>query len=368
MSHADPIVRRLHACILAHVPAAIWGAPGGGKTARVLSYAKATDRAIERCLLSRFEPIDVKPRLAIDGQIKVLTMPEVQRLADAYLASKRLGVLFLDEFNRSTREVEGASLDIIDAAPAHVAVVIACNPPSRGQAARSLESAAANRFCHLDVASDSEAYANALINGWPSDGSSLDNPDASTLASETSKALALASAFVRRRPETLSKEPTDPVSAGRAWPSPRSWDHAIRLYAVARSLGYDVEDTMALVGGCVGMGPAVEFLAFVADAEIDPEVLLSNPSAWKVPVGRVDKTIAAFAMVFAAVSRDLTDARWRAAWALVTVASDASQADAAMFAAQQLVMLPKQAPSGVKLAPAHTVMPPRIAKLLAGAR
>ena len=372
MNHQDPIVRRLHACILALVPAAFWGPPGGGKTSRVLGYVRCTGRAIERCLASRLEPIDVKPRIVSDGAIKVLVMPEVQRLADAFTAGRR-GVLFLDEFNRSTREVEGAMLDVIDSAPAGVAVVIACNPPSRGQAARSLESAAANRFCHLDVDSDAAAYATALLTGWPVDVGALDEPEPARLLKETNTARALASGFIRRRPEVLSKEPTDPVQAGRAWPSPRSWDHAIRLYATARSLGYDTEDTTALLGGCVGMGPAVEFLAFAADSEIDPEELLKNPSAWVPPAGRVDKTIAALSMVVGAVSRDLTDARWKAAWALVSIAADASQADAAMFTAQQLIALaPKTrtAPShpGAKgLTPAHVLMPARIAKLLAGA-
>ena len=38
------------------------GPPGGGKTSRVLGYVRRTGRAIERCLASRLEPIDVKPR------------------------------------------------------------------------------------------------------------------------------------------------------------------------------------------------------------------------------------------------------------------------------------------------------------------
>jgi MoxR-like ATPase len=357
--HHDPIIRRMHACALAFVPCLLWGGPGTGKTARVVSYGKARGLHVERWLLSRCEPIDLKPRIYHDGKVVEGTPPEIARLAKG-------GVLFADELNRSTREVEGAMLDRIDNPPPGVIVVAACNPPSRGQAARSLESAAANRFCHLDVDADSPAYASALLTGWPMGSDDLDEPDPKTLSRETPTARSIGSAFIRHRGESvLSKEPATPVEAGRAWPSPRSWDHALRLYAMARALSLGVEDTTALLGGCVGPGAAVEFLAFAADSEIDPEELIKNPKAWVPPVSRVDKTIAALTMVVGAVARDLTDARWKAAWGLVEIAADASQADAALFAASALISLE---PKGKGLTRAHVLMPARIAKLLTAKR
>lgn len=354
----SPMVRRLHACILAGVPALFWGPPGGGKTETVKAYARATGRHLERWLLSRCESIDLKPRIVVAGEIIVCDPPEIKRAGEAR------GIIFFDELNRSMPEVIGAALDRIDSPPEGVAVVAACNPPTRGQAARSLESAAANRFCHLDMITDAEAYASALVSGWPSDASTLGALDADDVARELTIVRSLASSFIRRRSDVLSKEPADPVQAGRAWPSPRAWDHALRVYAVARVLSYDAEDTLALVGGCVGAGLAVEFLAYVADSEVDPEELLRAPKSWIPPAGRVDKTIAALSMVVGAVSKDLTDDRWKAAWMLVSVATDAGQADAGMVAANMLLALPPK--SAVKLAPTHTLMPVKLAKLLAG--
>lgn len=116
------------------------------------------------------------------------------------------------------------------------------------------------------------------------------------------------------------------------------------------------------------MGVAIEFLAFAADAEIDPEALLADPTLWVPPVGRVDKTIAALSMIVGAVGRDLTDPRWCAAWALVGRAETASQADAAMFAGQQLLGLSGKAKG---LTPFHVLMAthaPRTAKLLSKAK
>jgi MoxR-like ATPase len=366
MLHPDPIVRRVHACVVAGVPVALIGPPGGGKTSRIVAYAAATDRSCERLLLSRCEPIDLKMRAVVGDSVRVFPMPELARMADRWATQSKRSLLFLDEFNRSTREVEGAALDVIDSPPEGVAVVVACNPPSRGQVARSLESAAANRFCHLDVTTDASTYAAALLSGWPTDGGSLVDPDETKLARETTASRSIGSAFIRHRGgEVLSREPTDPVTAGRAWPSPRSWDAALRLYAVARVFALDAEDTTALVAGCVGPGPAVEFLAFAADAEVDPEALLANPAAWVPPVNRVDKTIAALSMVHGALVRDLTDARWRAAWALVSAAVDANQVDAGLFATNLLISAETAGRKrGIKVAPSFTLCHPRIVKLM----
>jgi len=150
---------------------------------------------------------------------------------------------------------------------------------------------------------------------------------------------------------------------------------ALQLYAVCRTLDYSAEDTVALLAGCVGPGAAVEFLAYAADSEVDPEELLKDPAGWEPPLGRVDKTIAAFGMVVAAITRDLTDARWRAAWALVGRASDAGQADAAIFAANSLIALEtangKAEAGRKKLSSSMTQMQAhasRVAKLLVSAR
>lgn len=357
--HHDPIIRQLHACVVSHVPCALEGIPGGGKTARVTAYAALRGLPVERFLLSRCEPIDLRPRIYHDGHVLVRRAPEIDRLE----ASPVGGILFLDELNRSSREVEGAALDLIDSPPEGVSVVAACNPPSRGQSARSLESAAANRFCHLSVPSDAQAYAQALLSGWgsPDGAAALTLPDDDSIAIETQTARALGSGFLRHRgTDALHKEPTTPIEAGRAWPSPRSWEAALRLYATSRALGYAADDTIALVGGCVGAGLAVEFLAYAADSEVDPEVLLASPGAWIPPQNRVDKTIGALSMVLAAVTRDLTDPRWRAAWKLADRCVVADQADAALFLVEALTHL---APRGRDLTAAHTLMPIRIAKL-----
>jgi hypothetical protein len=363
----DPILRRMHACVLALVPCILWSPPGAGKTARVFSYAKARSKHCERWLLSRCEPIDIKPRIYHEGRIIVSDPPEIERLR------ARGGLLFADELNRATREVEGATLDLVDNPPQGVAVIAACNPPSRGQAARALESAAANRFCHLHVEVDAEAWANAQVGGWPNDAGDFTEPDDATLAKATATASALVGAFIRRTGgATLECAPDDPASAGKPWPSARTWDYVKRLHAVALALDLPPDDVLALVSGCVGPGPATQYLAFVADADLpDPEALLAKPDAFVPDPSRVDRTVVAMTAVVGAVDRDFTDARWKAAWELIAVCAADGQKDVApaIVAGYMLVAAferfkVRDAVKAKTITPAFRLMPVRVALVM----
>ena len=364
--HSDPILRRLHVCVLAHVPAILWGSPGTGKTSRVAAYARATGSHYERWLLSRCEAIDLRPRTTdAKGSIIVSEPPERARAVAAAKA-----VLFFDELNRAPRETETAGLDLIDSSPEHVAVVVACNPPSRGQSARSLDAATANRFCHFDVVADHEAWARAQLAGWPAVDADFPAPSPDALAQTTGRARALVSAFVRSQPGDLDACPDNPVAAGRAWPSPRSWDLGTRLYAMALALGLNLDDAHALLAGCLGNGVALKFLAYVRDADLpDPEALLGAPKTYVPPQGRVDRTVAALSAVVGALqSKPLTADRWGAAWVLVKIVVEADQADAGMVAADLLLEMYKGDATKAGLMAPQKLMPLRLASMLVSAK
>lgn len=373
--HSDPIVRRLFACVVSRVPVVMWGPPGTGKTARVFSLQSNLGIHLERWLLSRCEPIDLKPRIYHGDKIVVARPPELERLADAPLSDllQLRGILFLDEFNRSARETEGAALDIVDNPPSGVAVIAACNPPSRGQATRSLESAAANRFCHLDVEADHNAWATAQVAGWGGDEKgAFDLPSGETLRKAETRARTLVSAFIRRKKDLLEAPPDNPVAAGKAWPSTRTWEAARRLHATAMALGLGPEDLQALIAGCVGDGAAIEYMTFIQDADLpDPEELLADPKSYTPPKGRVDKTVTALTGVAGALESKLDDARWKASWVLVQRCLDADQADAAIVGGDMFLACynrkTKRSPEETKgLTPPHKLMPNRMAQLLVG--
>ena len=371
MNHSDPIVRRFHACILASVPAILWGAPGTGKTARIASYAWARSAHYERWIISRCEPIDIKPRAMVASGVVVCEPPEMQRAREA-AARGETSIVFFDEISRAERSTLGATLDIIDTPPPGVSVLAAANPAARGQAARHLESAAANRFCHLAVGVDAEAWATAQIHGWASDASDLPVPSEKDLDRATDRASAYVSAFIRANAALLEDEPGDPARAGKAWPSTRTWEYAKRLHAVAMALDLDGEDTAALVSGCVGDGASVAYLAFVLDADLpDPETLLAAPESYVPPDGRVDRVVVALTAVAGAIAREIDAKRWDAAWRLVGVVERAGQADAAVVASDLIASAFRKAdPKAVaKLQPIANMLAkyaPRVAKILTG--
>jgi len=371
--HPDPIMRRLHACVTALVPVYMEGGPGTGKTSRTEAYARITGRHYKRWLLSRCEPIDLKPRVYHEGRVIVCDPPEIE---DLVIEARKVkgGIAFYDELNRATRETENAALDRIDAPPEYVAVVAAGNPVKRGQSARALGSAAANRFCHLQVPANPQAWAQAQLVGWAADEADFPTPDADEQSRALTKVKALASAFIKRMPDMLDNEPDDPTLAGKAWPSPRSWEAAEKVYAVAASLGYSVDDRLALLSGCVGEGAAISFMAYCTDADlVDAEAWLADPKSITLEADRVDRSIAALTAVVAAVQSDFTEKRWAAAWEIMGHVTDTGGFDAAVVGGDMLVThyrdVAKRDKNAVtKLTRPHVLMAkytPRMATLLA---
>ena len=336
MNHSDPIVRRLHACIVAGVATNLVGAPGVGKTARVLAYVKAQKGAMERMILSRCEPIDLKVRLNHEGKVVVVDAPEIERAARAGLAGV-LSIIFFDELNRAERSTEGAALDIIDAPPAGVAVVAACNPPTKGQASRPLSSAAANRFCHLFVEADGRGWCDAQLTGWPIAGA-VSGPDPDALAKAKERTSVLVSAFIRSNMALLECEPDNALDAGGPWPSPRTWEAVKRVHAVAIALGYDFDDIEALISGCVGKGAATSYMAYVIDAgTLDPEVVLADPEGWTPEAGKLDRTIVLVTGIVGCVARDMTADRWEAAWKVLGRCEACNESAAGMVGTDLLI-------------------------------
>jgi hypothetical protein len=216
--------------------------------------------------------------------------------------------------------------------PAGVAVVAAANPPEQASDGWDLSAPLANRFCHLEWSADAPGFAQGMTSGWP-------KPLVPRLEPgwEQREAMArgLVGAFVTARPGLLSEPPKDPAAAGRAWPSPRTWEMAARLLAAADEIGASEEARALLVTGAVGDGAGLEFLHWVSEADLgDPEAALRDPASFVLPE-RGDRAYAALSAVAAAVAAHSTPERWVAGWqVLARAAPDA--ADVAAMAARVL--------------------------------
>jgi hypothetical protein len=199
--------------------------------------------------------------------------------------------------------------------------VAAANPPELvGESSCwDLSAPLANRLCHLSWQTDPRAVADGLAGGWTA-------PVIPSLPqgwqAEEILARGLVAAFLHVRPALACAPPADAASAGRGWPSPRTWEMAARLMAAAAASGAADDARAALITGAVGEGAGVEFLAWLAEMDLpDPEQVLADPGSFRLPE-RGDRAYAALAAIAAAVSADPTAERWTAGWRVLGLVAD----------------------------------------------
>jgi hypothetical protein len=331
----NPAVEALGVAVAARVPVLLWGAPGTGKTSAIRAMAEAMGLPCETVIASIREPSDFAglPIVVGDG-VRFAPPMWARRLADA-----GHGLLFLDELSTAPPAVQAALLRVVLeravgdlTLPDQVAVVAAANPPEQAADGWDLSAPLANRLCHLSWEADPRAVADGLAGGWTAPSVPL-IPDGRQAEEILSRGLV--AAFLHVRPALACAPPTDAASAGRGWPSPRTWEMAAKLMAAGNAAGATQDARSALIRGAVGDGAGIEFLAWLVEMDLpDPEVVLADPSAFRLPE-RGDRAYAALAAVAAAVAGNLTAERWTAGWRVLGLAAD-SAPDVAAVAARVL--------------------------------
>lgn len=329
------ILEALAIAVANRTPVLLWGAPGTGKSSAVRALATAMDLPCEVVIASIREPSDF-------AGLPVVMEREVNFAPPAWasrLANAGAGILFLDEISTAPPAVQAALLRVVLERtvgdlqlPPTVAVVAAANPPEQTADGWDLSAPLANRFCHIDWNVDAHVFADGITSGWPRLAPTSRQTDDAT--SDT-RARALLAAFIVARPNLLSAAPKDPAAAGRAWPSPRTWEMAATLYAACEAHGASEDIKGVLVAGAVGQGAALEFLTWVTEMDLgDPEEAIAQPDAFQLPE-RGDRAYAALSSVAAAVSANPTPERWIAGWKIIGKAGGTAP-DLAAHAARML--------------------------------
>ncbi|UYQ65342.1 AAA family ATPase [Streptomyces peucetius] len=340
----DTQLEALTLAVAADLPVLLWGEPGIGKTAALTQLADALDLPLTTVIASVHEPSDFSGLPVVGDDPAVHGIPMAPPDWAVRLVRAGRGLLFLDELSTAPPAVQAALLRLVLERrigalqlPPGVRIVAAANPRSSAADGWELSPPLANRFVHLQWTHDHEVVVRGLGGTWPR----------ATLPQLAREKLSEAVDFARRavcglltaRPKLVHQLPSNEARRGGAWPSPRSWETALRLIAFATAAGSSREVLSLLVRGAVGDGPGLELLASLDRMDLpEPEALLADPAGAALPE-RGDLRQAVLDGVVAAVRNRPEKSRWDAVWALLVRAMETGAPDLVVVPATTLATL-----------------------------
>ena len=228
-------------------PIMLWGPPGIGKSTIIREMTEEMEIGFIDVRLAQREPVDIRglpvPREDKSG-VDWMVSSEWPRAGQEGVPES--GVILFDELTAADASLQVAAYEfILDRrlgnlyeVPEGWYIVAAGNRTKDSAVARTMSSALANRFCHLELEANEKAWVS-----W-------------AISKEIEPSVI---AFIRYRPELLLN------MAGnreRGWPSPRSWERVSAEIRLARGSGLSPRSLDLVIEGLVGAGAAMEFNAF----------------------------------------------------------------------------------------------------------
>ncbi|GIG62675.1 ATPase AAA [Longispora fulva] len=340
----DEQLEALTLAVAADLPVLLWGEPGIGKTAALTQLAEELDLPLTTVIASVHEPSDFSGLPVIGDDPAVQGVPMAPPDWAVRLVRAGRGLLFLDELSTAPPAVQAALLRLVLerrigalTLPPGVRIVAAANPRSSAADGWELSAPLANRFVHLQWVCDPEVVARGLGGVWPR--AVLPTLDPDRLTGAVAFARRAVCGILAARPALAHQLPNSEARRGGPWPSPRSWEMALRLTAFATASGVRREVLSMLVRGVVGDGPGLELLASLDRLDLpDPETLLADPASAVLPE-RGDLRQAVLDGVVDAVRRRPGRSRWDAAWAVLVLALDTGAPDLVVVPAATLAAL-----------------------------
>ncbi|MGW2476014.1 AAA family ATPase [Streptomyces sp. NPDC001665] len=341
---ANPQLEALGLAVTANQPVLLWGEPGIGKSAGLEQLAAGLGLDLETVIASVHEPSDFAGLPVVGDDPATTGVPMAPPDWAVRLARKGQGLLFFDELSSAPPAVQAALLRVVLERrvgslklPDAVRIVAAANPPSSAADGWHLSPPLANRFVHLHWTHDPRTVARGMAGTWPE--APVPVVDPARTAGAVARARGAVSGFLTARPGLVHHLPADAEGRGRAWPSPRTWDMALRLLAAGYATGTGRDAVAAALTGAVGDGAGIELLSYLENLDLpDPDRVLADPDAFALPE-RGDRQLAFLIAVVAAVQAEPTRPRWEAGWAVLAKAVAAGVPDVAARAAMDLAAM-----------------------------
>jgi hypothetical protein len=341
---ADDQLAALTLAVSADLPVLLWGEPGIGKTAALNRLAEALDLPLTTVIASVHEPSDFAGLPVVGDDPAEQGVPMAPPDWAVHLARAGRGLLFLDELSTAPPAVQAALLRVVLERrvgalrlPPGIRIVAAANPRSSAADGWELSPPLANRFVHLQWTHDHDVVVRGLGGTWPK--ATLPRLDPDRLPGAVTFARRAVCGLLTARPGLVHRLPATEARRGGPWPSPRSWEMALRLVAFATAADTSRDVLSLLVRGTVGDGPGLELLAAMDRMDLpDPETLLADPQAAVLPE-RGDLRQTVLDGVVEAVRRQPERSRWDAAWSLLVRALETGAPDLVVVPAATLAAL-----------------------------
>jgi hypothetical protein len=277
----------------ANIPVALWGKPGIGKSSlikQILNELPPITIGKEKrewklfdFRLSDKEPSDLGGiPFPIEGaRVKFLVIKPDEEHPENGLPfdSDVPAIVLLDEFDRADLSVQNVALQIIldrrvngHYLSLNARIILAGNATT-DVGTTPLSKAAANRIVHLYITSDGEPALNSYLD-----------------YAEKAGVSPILRGFARFKQNVWNGNSTADKNEIQmeemAYATPRSFDYADRICMEADKAKYKTSDIIrAVVAGCVGVGPATEFLQYRDTFSKAPNIfdIIDNPEKIEVP-------------------------------------------------------------------------------------
>ena len=223
-------------------PLMVWGAPGLGKSTIIRKVAEEFGIGFIDVRLAQREPVDVRG----------LPVPDRERKCVDWLVSgewprEGKGILLFDELTAADRSLQVAAYELIldrrlgdlYKVPEGWYICAAGNRVDDAAVAATMSSALANRFMHVELAGDVEAWAAWAVRN---------NVHPAVIG------------FLRYRPECLLRQEKENLERG--WPTPRSWERVSVMLRIIPNAEENETLLRKVVYGLVGNRAGVEFVEY----------------------------------------------------------------------------------------------------------
>jgi len=229
----------------------LWGPPGVGKSDGVKELAKKLEDntgkkiTVTDIRLLLFSPIDLRG-VPIADESRTFTDWLKPRILDLDPSKERVNILFLDELSAAPQSVQAAAYQLTlnraigeHRLPDNTIVMAAGNRVTDRAVAYKMPSALANRMMHFDIEADFDSWLR-----WAIDEGSINTAVLGYLSFDRSKLI-------------TEEQKLDDI----AFPTPRSWMFVSNIINTAGDIS-NIGELKALIAGCIGMGTALEFIAW----------------------------------------------------------------------------------------------------------